>query len=50
MNKAALSEKTNDELFAMYRSEQDENDRRLIRQELTMRYVYIVKADRKSVV
>lgn len=44
MNKAALSEKTNDELFAMYRSEQDENDRRLIRQELTMRYVYIVRA------
>lgn len=39
-----LSEKTNDELFAMYWSEKDADFKRTIRQELTMRYLYIVKA------
>ncbi len=44
MDKAALSEKTNDELFAMYRDETDSDEKRVIRQELTMRYIYIVRA------
>lgn len=39
-----LEEKSNEELFAMYRSEEDEESRRAIRQELTMRYVYIVRS------
>ncbi|MDD6351412.1 MAG: FliA/WhiG family RNA polymerase sigma factor [Lachnospiraceae bacterium] len=39
-----LKEKTNDELFDAYRKETDENIRQLLRQELTLRYLFIVKA------
>jgi RNA polymerase sigma factor for flagellar operon FliA len=42
MNK--LEEKTNEALFALYREENDPDEKRQIRQELTLRYVYIVKA------
>ncbi len=40
MDNLAFAEKTNEELFDMYRESQD----RAVKQELTMRYVYIVKA------
>lgn len=44
MSMEDLKEKTNDELFDAYRKETDENIRQLLRQELTLRYLFIVKA------
>jgi len=37
-------ERTNEELFALYRSADDEQTKRGLKQELTLRYLYIVKA------
>jgi RNA polymerase sigma factor for flagellar operon FliA len=44
MVKTVVEEKTNEELFYLYRNATDDNDRKILRQELTMRYLYIVKA------
>ncbi|MEE8885097.1 MAG: FliA/WhiG family RNA polymerase sigma factor [Eubacteriales bacterium] len=44
MSRSSLCCKTNDELFALYYSEWDEEKKSELRQEITLRYVYIVKA------
>lgn len=44
MSMDELKEKTNEELFDLYRKENDEGIKQILRQELTLRYLFIVKA------
>lgn len=44
LTEITIKEKTNEDLFALYAKENDPEQKDLIRKELTLRYMYIVKA------